>query len=80
MKIIVNLWFKNVFLSLLFLLSAKAKAGTSLEEVRAFEVFKANAEKGDARAQCGLGVCYDSGVGVAKDFTQAVIWFRKAAE
>ena len=41
---------------------------------------KANAEKGDAKAQYNLGVCYHEGQGVTKDYVEAVKWFRKAAE
>ena len=29
---------------------------------------------------CGNGACYNLGTGVTKDYTQAVYWFRKAAE
>jgi TPR repeat protein len=38
------------------------------------------AQNGDAEAQCNLGACYYHGKGVPKDFTEAVKWFRKAAE
>ena len=38
------------------------------------------AELGYAPAQFSLGRCYDFGNGVAKDCTEAVKWFRKAAE
>ena len=38
------------------------------------------AESGDAKAQCDLGVAYHNGEGVAKDEAAAVRWFRKAAE
>ena len=41
---------------------------------------KSKAEKGDVEAQFNLGICYYSGQGVAKDYTEAVKWFRKAAE
>lgn len=43
------------------------------------EVQKA-AEQGDAMAQFNLGVMYNTGLGVAQDYKQAVAWFRKAAE
>ncbi|MHB8520974.1 MAG: tetratricopeptide repeat protein [Limisphaerales bacterium] len=42
--------------------------------------YKAKAEKGDAEAQNNLGICYHEGQGVAKDYVEAVKWFRKAAE
>ena len=41
---------------------------------------KAQAEKGDAIAQVILGFRYFRGMGVAKDFTEAVKWFQKAAD
>jgi len=37
------------------------------------------AERGDAKAQCGLGLMYANGRGVAKDLDQARKWFEKAA-
>ncbi len=41
---------------------------------------KARAQKGDAKAQTDLGFMYDKGNGVAKDETEAVKWYRKAAD
>ncbi|MGO9610525.1 MAG: tetratricopeptide repeat protein [Verrucomicrobiia bacterium] len=41
---------------------------------------RASADRGDAKAQIELGVCYDKGQGVRKDEVEAVKWFRKAAE
>ncbi|KAB2645301.1 MAG: SEL1-like repeat protein, partial [Verrucomicrobia bacterium] len=41
---------------------------------------EAKAKQGDADAQFNLGVCYESGNGVAKDYVEAVKWYRKAAE
>ena len=52
-------------------------APTAPTDVAALRV-KANA--GDADAQHKLGVSYDNGQGVPQDFTQAVGWYRKAAE
>jgi TPR repeat protein len=49
-------------------------------EARLFRENKARAEQGDAEAQCKIGICYAQGVGIAQDYAQAVIWFRKAAE
>ncbi len=46
----------------------------------AFQETKARAEKGDAAAQIDLGLMYDLGRGVARDYAEAVQWFRKAAE
>ena len=36
--------------------------------------------QGNAPAQYELGVCYQNGKGVSKDMTEAVKWYRKAAE
>ena len=41
---------------------------------------KAKAEQGDAKAQADLGARYAEGIGVEKDYADAVKWFRKAAE
>jgi TPR repeat protein/serine/threonine protein kinase len=41
---------------------------------------KAKAEKGDAKAQAGLGRMYYEGVGVPKDNAEALKWLRKAAD
>jgi len=49
------------------------------EEVKAFEGYKAKAEKGDRVAQFNLGISYILGNGVAKDFVQAAAWFRMTA-
>ena len=45
-----------------------------------FKSLKALAEKGDAKAQYDLGLRFYDGIGVEKDFKEAVKWFRKAAE
>ena len=41
---------------------------------------KRNAEQGDADAQNDLGICYENGVGVPQNYTEAVKWYRKSAE
>lgn len=38
------------------------------------------AERGDANAQHNLGVIYEYGYGVAKDYREAMDWYLKAAE
>ena len=38
------------------------------------------AEQGDAQAQMNLGLAYDFGNSVPEDDTEAVKWYRKAAE
>src|SRR3977135_3780089 len=47
---------------------------------RTFQERRATAEAGDADSQVELGLRYNKGDGVAKDFAEAVKWFRKAAE
>jgi len=46
----------------------------------AVEGHRKAAEQGDAEAQFALGLCYDSGDGIAQDCAEAAKWFRKAAE
>ena len=38
------------------------------------------AERGNSSAQYNLGVLYDNGRGVRKDYKEAVKWYRKSAE
>ena len=53
----------------------KAKlAGLALRELRPL------AAQGDANAQFFLGVMYDFGLGVHRDYARAVKWYRKAAD
>ena len=47
--------------------------------INQLEQLKADAEHGDAKAQCELGGCYMTGRGVAKNKEEAVKWFRKSA-
>lgn len=44
------------------------------------EALKEKASNGDADAQCKLGVMYEFGRGVTKDYLEAVKWYRKSAE
>jgi len=38
------------------------------------------AEQGHAKAQLNLGLMYDNGHGVTRDYKEAVKWYRKSAE
>jgi TPR repeat protein len=38
------------------------------------------ADQGQATAQAYLGAMYTKGEGVPQDYTQAVVWYRKAAD
>jgi len=65
-------WLSAILLALLTILPWPASAGMTPDEVKAFEGAKAKAEKGDANAQVYIGICYDNGVGVAKDQVESV--------
>ena len=81
-------WAFLALLGMLTISPAGASAGMTPEEVKAFNINKALATdselrgvqyKGSPEAQFDLALCYHDGVGVAKDFVQAVAWWRKAA-
>jgi hypothetical protein len=42
--------------------------------------YRKSAERGDAHAQCELGVSFYAGRDVPKDYSEALYWFRKSAE
>lgn len=46
----------------------------------AFRLYLLAAEKGFAKAQYGLGFCYNNGFGIKADHTKAFEWFSKAFE
>ena len=46
----------------------------------AFAQLRALGNKGDTEAQARVGLLYEAGEGVPKDFVEAVFWFRKSAE
>jgi uncharacterized protein len=45
----------------------------------ALQLFQSLAERGDASAQCNLGLMYEQGRGVAQNYREAMRWFRLAA-
>ena len=47
---------------------------------QAFNLFKPVAEQGEAIAQYYLGLMYRDGQGITRSYTQAMIWFQKAAD
>ncbi|OAM89172.1 SEL1-like repeat protein [Termitidicoccus mucosus] len=68
----------------LLLLAALAFFSTTLfaqdaNEARKFQSFLARAEKGDDKAQLAVALRYERGMGVAKDFDQAMAWYLRAA-
>ena len=46
----------------------------------ALKVWMETAEAGDARAQYYVGEIYEKGLGIAPDYAQAAVWYRKASE
>ena len=51
--------------------------GDHAETVRCF---RETANQGFSRAQCGLAICYENGMGVEKSLREALRWALKAAE
>ena len=72
-------------------IAAEARAKAEAEKRERERIARAKAEEeelkrkyiaatnGDADAQYNLGDCYCKGLGVAKNYQEAVKWFRKAA-
>ena len=44
------------------------------------EWYRKSAEQGCDAAQYHLGVMYEQGRGISKDYAKAVVWYRKSAE
>ena len=42
--------------------------------------YREASERGYKNAQYNLGMCYEAGIGIPKDYVEAARWFRKAAE
>ena len=62
----------------------KFQSGTSAYDAgqyaKARELWLPLAQSGDVRAQYALGRLYEKGKGMERDFEQALVWYRKAAE
>jgi TPR repeat protein len=73
---------RSVFTVLLLFSAAVFQLRAEQTEInrKQIEELRAKAETGDADSEYRLGLCYYSGEGVAKDFSEAVKWFRKSAE
>ena len=54
--------------------------GTALDPAAAVEWFRKAAGQNCPDAFYELGVCYENGEGVERDFDQAIAWYRKALE
>lgn len=50
-----------------------------IEDARAYQILKPEAEEGDKYAMRGLGSCYQLGLGVEKNYEMAAEWYKKAA-
>jgi TPR repeat protein len=64
--------------------SAQQRSATLMQTNRrtwqSFDEMRTAAEEGEGAAQCYLGVCYQSGIGVPREYGQAAKWFREAAD
>ena len=52
----------------------------NIDNAEAIQSLKRNAIKGDAQAQCKLGICYAKGIGVETNCEEAVKWLIKSAD
>jgi TPR repeat protein len=59
---------------------AGAAAYDAGDYAKALRIWQPLAERGERRAQRGLGKLYEKGRGVARDFAVAIKWYRLAAE
>ena len=54
--------------------------GVEKDERKGFELMSQAAAQGHVAAIAGLGYLYSAGIGTAIDYSEAALWFRKAAE
>lgn len=54
--------------------------GVTEDEPKAFQLFKEAADAGYSSAQSGLAKCYENGYGVTKSLSNAVSYYKQAAE
>lgn len=57
-----------------------AQNETGVVESERIVKFKKAAENSVVNAQYNLAICYESGEGVAENYSEAIKWYRKAAE
>ncbi|NCJ04957.1 sel1 repeat family protein [Synechococcales cyanobacterium C] len=48
--------------------------------INAFRLLKPIAEQGNAEAQCVIANMYQLGLGLERDFSEAIHWYEKSAE
>lgn len=61
-------------------LAAAPAAESKTASAEKVEGYRKVAEQGDAMAQVNLGDCYANGIGITKNESEAVKWYRKAAD
>ena len=80
---------RRLLLIIALLISQAAWAGDFEDGVAAYEQsdyttaltkFQSAAKRGNSDAQYNLGLMYDKGEGVAKDYKEAVRWYTLAAK
>ena len=54
-------------------------AANTMSQIK-YEDYINAAKKGDPEAQHKVGTCYALGLGVEKDFSQMLYWYRKSAD
>lgn len=73
-------FFVFMFFLIALTVAGAVKNGDAQTRTTELEQLQAKAASGDAEAQFNLGVIYDNGEGVPRDYKAAREWFRKAAE
>lgn len=56
-----------------------ANLGNKEAQKKLIRLYQEEAEKGNAEAQCNLGICYYYGKGVKQDHKMGIEWCKKAA-
>ncbi len=60
--------------------TARSTVSSTVPQTPELIALKAQAEKGDARAQNNLGKAYEKGKGTTRDYVEAIKWYRSATE
>jgi len=60
--------------------AAQPPEGQAIAPEALFALLLVNAEKGQSQAMLNLGILYEQGVGVSRNFTKALEWYQKAAD
>ncbi|MGO9318396.1 MAG: tetratricopeptide repeat protein [Terracidiphilus sp.] len=68
-----------IFSALIITASGACKAPPASDQ-KSITTLERQATSGDAEAQYNLGILYNKGEGMPQDYTQAAVWYRKAAE